>query len=84
MNDPFAITTLRNSVRDTAVSGYSSYSGINTTRQERFQARERRRWGDWTYWGVPAPLLWLEDPFVVSPFEDILFITPAFIDIWAD
>jgi hypothetical protein len=82
--DPFATVAFTSSVRANAGLGYNAYSGINTTRQDRFQAREQRRWGDWTYWGIPAPVLWLEDPFVLSPFDDILFITPAYVDIWAD
>jgi len=82
VNDPFAKTAIMNSVRDKPAWGYSPYSGANTTRQEKFQARERRRWGDSAYWGIPAPVLWLENPFVLSPFDDILFVEPAFIDIW--
>jgi hypothetical protein len=69
--------------RDKASWGYNSYNAVNATRELRYQAREMRRWGDPTYWGIPTPVLWLEDPFVVSPFEDVVFVEPAFIDIWA-
>jgi hypothetical protein len=82
VNDPFAKTTVLNSARDSMAGRYNSYSGANTTRQERFQARERRRWGDCTYWSIPSPVLWLEEPYVLSPFDDILFIAPAYVDIW--
>jgi len=27
-------------------------------------------------------VLWLEDPYVLSPFDDILFVAPAYVDIW--
>ena len=82
MNDPFAKSAITNSVRDKSAWGYSPYSGANTTRQEKFEARERRRWGDSVYWSIPAPVLWLEDPYVLSPFDDILFVEPVFVDIW--
>lgn len=59
------------------------YTGANITRQDKFLAREQRRWGDWTYWEIPAPVLWLEEPYVLSPFDDILFVEPVFVDIWA-
>jgi hypothetical protein len=75
----------------------SNYTGVNTTRQDRSQARELRRRGDWSYLEVPAPVLWLDDPFVVSPFAiAAVFASPfmvspfaeevaesaAFVDIW--
>ena len=84
MIDPFATTAVINSVRASAAGLYNSYSGVNTTRRDRFQAREQRRWGDCTYWGIPAPVLWLEDPYFLSPFDDILFVAPAYVDIWAE
>ncbi len=83
MNDLFSRGPAFNSARASAGGGYGSWTGVNTTRQDRFQARAQRRWGDVTYWSMPAPVLWLEDPFVLSPFDDILFVEPAFVDIWA-
>jgi len=72
-----------NSAPDKSAWEYNSYSGVNATRQERFQARQSRRWGDATYWNIPAPVLWLEGPFVLSPFDDVLFVVPPCVDIWA-
>ena len=76
-------TTPMNYAPDNSAWGYNPYSGVNTTRQERFRARQSRRWGDATYFNIPAPVLWLEEPFVLSPFDDILFVAPECVDIWA-
>ena len=83
MNESPFKNAAMNPARGNSALGYSPYSGVNTTRQEKFQARESRRWGDAAYWNIPAPVLWLEDPFVLSPFDDVLFVAPAFVDIWA-
>lgn len=81
--DPFGKSDAVNSLRDNAAGRYGSFAGVNTTRQYKFQAREQRRWGDWSYWEIPAPVLWLEEPYVLSPFDDILFVSPVLVDIWA-
>lgn len=83
MNDPFARSAAINSARASNAGRYNAFAGINTTRQDKFQARQQRRWGDSAYWNIPAPVLWLEDPYLLSPFDDILFVAPAFVDIWA-
>jgi hypothetical protein len=80
--DPFATVVVTNSAYDRATGRYSSFAGVNTTRLDRFQARGQRRWGDWSYWRIAPPVLWLEDPYVLSPFDDILFVEPAFVDLW--
>ncbi len=81
--DPFATVVLRNSVGNGGW-GYNGYSGVNVTRQDRFQSRERRRWGDWAYWTIAPPVLWLGSPVVLSPFDEAIYVEPAYIDIWAD
>ena len=82
MNEsPFKAASM-NYASDNSAWGYNPYSGVNTNRQERFRARQSRRWGDATYFNIPAPVLWLEDPFVLSPFDDILFVAPTCVDIW--
>ena len=82
-NEPLARSAATNSARASNAVRYNSFAGVNTTRQEKFQAREDRRLGGAAYWSIPSPVLWLEDPFVLSPFDDILFVEPAFVDIWA-
>ncbi|WP_446745407.1 hypothetical protein [Silvibacterium acidisoli] len=82
MNDLFTRSSAVNGARPITASRYNSFSGMNTSRQDKFQAREQRRWGDWAYWEIPAPVLWLETPYVLSPFDDTLFVAPVFVDIW--
>jgi hypothetical protein len=71
------------SVPNRSVGQYNSYVGVNTNRQDRFQARQERRWGDWGYLDVPTPVLWLNDAMVFSPFEEAAVETAVFVDIWA-
>jgi hypothetical protein len=87
MNDLFTARTFTsaraiNGVRPVNAARYDSFAGVNTSRQDKFLAREQRRWGDWTYWEIPAPVLWLETPYILSSFDDTLFVAPAFVDIW--
>lgn len=81
-NDSFAKSAAIKSPLSSQAGRYSSFAGVNTTRQDKFQAREQRRWGDGAYWDIPAPVVWLEDPFLLSPLEDVLFGAPVFVDIW--
>jgi hypothetical protein len=83
MIDPFARSAAVNSARTSDAGRVNSFAGINTTRQDKFQGREQRRWGDSVYWDVPPPVLWLDGPYFLSPFDDTMFIAPTFIDIWA-
>jgi hypothetical protein len=82
MIDPFARGGVTNLAYDRAPVRGGSFAGVNTTRLDKFQAREQRRWGDWSYWRIPPPVLWLEEPYVLSPFDDILFVAPSYVDIW--
>jgi len=43
--------------------------GSNAARQSRFDARARRRYGDWSVLDIPAALLWLEaaDDDILDP-----------------
>ena len=83
MIDPFARALAVTPARASDASRFSSFAGLNITRQDKFQGREQRRWGDSVYWDVPPPVLWLDAPYFLSPFDDVLFVAPAFIDIWA-
>ena len=95
-NGLFPQAQVRRAVPGRSAVQFGSYAGVNITRQDRSQARELRRWGDWSYLDVPTPVLWLDDPFVVSPFAPIVVSpfmvspfaeavveSPAFVDIWA-
>ncbi len=63
----------------------SPYGGVNPTRQQRSQARELRRRGDWSYLEVPTPVLWLDDPFVVSPFAiEPVVVSPFMVSPFAE
>lgn len=63
----------------------NSYSKINTDRQSRHEARERRRNGDWDILGIPTALLWLEDvcaAAVVDPYQALECEATAVTDLW--
>jgi hypothetical protein len=81
--DPFSRSVAVSSARAGSTGLVNSLAGINITRQDKFQGREQRRWGDSAYWDVPPPVLWLDGPYFLSPFDDTLFVESAFIDIWA-
>jgi hypothetical protein len=44
-----------------ATTAASSNIGSHTDRQRRFDARSRRRYGDWSVLDLPAVLLWLDE-----------------------
>jgi hypothetical protein len=44
-----------------ATAAARSNIGSNTIRQTRFDARSRRRYGDWSILDIPTYLLWLEE-----------------------
>ncbi|HKF47383.1 MAG TPA: hypothetical protein VKB38_08490 [Terracidiphilus sp.] len=61
----------------------SSLKGINLNKQTRFDARSKRRRGDWGILGVPTPLLWLEDDVLLAAEEeDLLSGPPPITDLW--
>lgn len=51
-------------------SGVGSYSKVNTNRQTRHEARERRRRGDWDILEIPLPLLWLDEAYAEAALFD--------------
>jgi hypothetical protein len=44
-----------------ATTAAGSNIGSNAARQSRFDARSRRRYGDWSILDLPAVLLWLDE-----------------------
>lgn len=58
---------------------YAANGVLSTSRQDRFAYREQRRWGDGAYWGIAAPVLWL-DPLLVSPIDEV--VEPVMLDLW--
>lgn len=66
-------------------SGVGSYSKVNTNRQTRHEARERRRRGDWDdFLAIPLSLLWLDEAYAEAAlFEAEEAIEPApIIGLW--
>ena len=71
--------------RATAVnpSLVSKYSKVNTDRQTRQDARERRRRGDWDILEIPTALLWLDEVCVAASVEgDLGCPVLPFVDLW--
>jgi hypothetical protein len=53
-------------------SGAGSYAKVNTNRQTRYEARGRRRWGDWDdFLAIPLPLLWLDEAYAEAALFDV-------------
>ena len=79
-------TPLGSVVRNPNVSAslVNSYSKVNTDRQSRYQARERRREGNWDILAIPTALLWLDDVCAVSMLEadQTLECAGLMADLW--
>jgi hypothetical protein len=60
----------------------SSFRGAQANRQGRFDLRSAKRWGGLDLFGIPAPLLWLEDACVPSLLEPGGCIAPPIMDLW--
>jgi hypothetical protein len=43
------------------IGAFRGHNGSHMNRQSRFDARSRRRYGDWSVLGVPTVLLWIDD-----------------------
>ena len=55
--------------RNLSASRVNSYSKVNTNRQTRHEARERRRRGDWDILEIPISLLWLDEVCAAAAFD---------------
>jgi len=52
-------------------SGVGSYSKVNTNRQTRHEARERKRRGEWDdFLAIPLSLLWLDEAYAEAALFD--------------
>lgn len=60
---PFGKTT------ETSAALVNKYSTVNTDRQSRHQARERRRQGDWDILEIPMALLWLDEACAATALD---------------
>ena len=74
--------SLWNSPRNSSVGRFNAFAGVNTDRRSRFEARSARRWGDWGILAFPLPLLWLDDGWEFSPFDEVEFVWPELVDLW--
>lgn len=80
-----AVTARTASTPTIAPSRAASYARVNTDRQTRFDARARRRGGDWDILEIPTALLWLDDvcaAAALNPDEALECDAAAMTDLW--
>lgn len=60
-----------------------NYGRSSADRWSRYEARERRRDGDWGILAFPRAFLWLGDTCVPDPFGELdCAASPAVVDLW--
>jgi hypothetical protein len=67
--------------RNIASGPFRDYTGANTNRRSRFEARTARRYGDWGILEIPTALLWFDEIYAELD-DDNGFLGPPIIDIW--
>jgi len=61
----------------------TAYSGINNTRQGKFEARSDRRWGDWGALQFSLPWLWFDAACLAAADEGLGCPAPEMtMDLW--
>jgi hypothetical protein len=63
-------------------NGGFNYERAHADRLRRYEARERRRDGDWEILEFPMAFLWLGDTCVPGPFGEFECVTPVMVDLW--
>jgi len=58
------------------------YAGVNADRKSRFEARSVRRLGNWFVLEVPTPLLWMDNGYSRSLYDECEFEWPTVIELW--
>jgi len=85
MPNSMSATQFNRAGRSTSLSAsvVNSYSKVNTNRQSRQDARERRRRGDWDILEIPTALLWLDVCAAEAPDPyQALECEAAVTDLW--
>ena len=61
----------------------NKYAKVNTDRQTRQDARERRRRGDWDILEIPTALLWLDEVCAAAALQgDVGCPVWPLVDLW--
>ena len=68
---------------NSSASLLNKYREVNSDRQTRHDARERRRRGDWEILEIPTALLWLDEVCVAAAMEgDFGCPVLPMVDLW--